>query len=122
MARPKPTDEQIQQMFWDNIRRDYNDLGLMDAGIIPMHPDVEKNVKNGFRLTFFCLDCPDKHSVHGDYQDIGMAVQVLVLRGIKSVTIEETHFAAERDAAKAEAMIAVGNVPDLLSQVLGKKP
>lgn len=122
MARPKPTDEQIQQMFWSSIRADYNDLGLMDAGILPVHPDVEKNVKNGFRLTFFCNDCPDKHSVHGDYSDIGMAVQVLLLRGIKSVTIEETHFAAERDAAKAEAMIAVGNVPDLLSQVLGKKP
>lgn len=122
MARPKPTEDQIEEMFWDNVEADYEGLGLMDAGVIPIHPDVKKHRDQGFRLTFFCKDCPDKHTVHGDYEDMGKAIQVLLLRGIKSVTITETHFANEQDAAKAEALLAMGTVPDLLSQVLGKKP
>lgn len=121
MERRKPTAEEYEQLFWTNVRGDYTALLAMDDDLIPTPDDVQKRLDAGFRLTFKCCHCPDDHTVHGTYEDMAVAVQVLLLRGINRVVVEETHQAQASDDAKAEALIAKGAVPDLLSETLSKR-
>lgn len=110
MARPQPVDP-IQAgpetaAFWHMVAHNVALIQVAEASGKPPPPPIQKAIDQPYRLSYICQHCDSIHRVEGDYEQVSMAVQVLLLQGAKSVQVDTLEHALVMDAEDADEMVA----------------
>lgn len=91
-----------EDMFWRMVEMQMHQFALMEAGIIPTPPEVVERAKARYRVTYICGSCDNEHRIEGNWQQVGLGVQGLIMGGNQSVTIETLPYAMQRDVDEAD--------------------
>jgi len=91
------------QAFWAMMRFQAGAVAHLNRDDMP--EDMREARDGTYRLSFICPACDAEHRVEGDFVNMAMASQVLLLQGTKSVAIEPLAYALAMDAEEANHMV-----------------
>lgn len=101
-----PINEGLEtQAFWAVIAQGVAAVEHLQASRVPPPPEIKAAISQPYRLSYVCQHCDSVHRVDGSYEQMSMAVQLLMLQGARSVLVETLTQALIRDAEEADEAV-----------------